>query len=92
MLLRKNRVKGKTYRTLVETYRTARGPRQRVIFYLGDLKEPVRAGIEALAEERPQIVRSALFDEDIAPDWQTIDTGRIKAERPRAFGDWWVGL
>ncbi len=92
MFFRKNRVKVKTYWTLVETYRTERGPRQSVISYLGDINEPVRKGVEALAEERPRIVQNALFDEDIAPDWQTVDKGRIKAERPRAFGDWWVGL
>ena len=92
MYLRKNRVKGKTYWTLVETYRTERGPRQRVVSYLGDLDEPVRAGVKALAEERPRIAQGALFDEDLAPDWQEIDTGRVKVERSRAFGDWWVGL
>jgi hypothetical protein len=95
MFLRKDRVKGKTYWTLVETYRTERGPRQRVISYLGDINEPVRKGVEALAEERPRIVQNALFDEDIAPDWQTVDTGRIKQNAPERlvtggsdYGSW----
>lgn len=92
MYLRKNRAKGKTYWTLVETYRTERGPRQRIVSYLGDLDERVRAGVEALAEERPRVAQGALFDEDLVPDWQEIDTGSVKVERPRAFGDWWVGL
>lgn len=92
MFLRKIRSKGKTYWSLVETYRTERGPRQRVVSYLGDLNEQVRAGVEALAEERPRIAQGALFDEDLVPDWQEIDTGRITVERQRAFGDWWVGL
>lgn len=92
MYLRKNRVKGKTYWTLVETYRTERGPRQRIVSYLGDVNEPVRAGVKALAQERPRIAQGALFDEDLAADWQEIDTGRVKVERQRAFGDWWVGL
>ena len=92
MYLRKIRAKGKTYWSLVETYRTERGPRQRIVSYLGDLDEQVRAGVEALAEERPRVAQGALFDEDLVPDWQEIDTGRVKVERPRSFGDWWVGL
>ena len=92
MYLRKNRVKGKSYWMLVETHRTERGPRQRVVAFLGDLDEQVRASVKALAEERPRIAQGALFEEDIVPDWQEVDTGRVKVERPRAFGDWWVGL
>lgn len=92
MYLRKNRSKGKTYWSLVETYRTHRGPRQRIVSYLGDMDEAGRAGMKALALERPRMVQGVLFDDDVMPDWQEIDTGRIAVERPRAFGDWWVGL
>ena len=34
---------------LVESYRTPRGPRQRVVSYLGDLAADVRAGVAAAA-------------------------------------------
>ncbi len=92
MYLRKNRSKGKTYWTLVETYRSERGPRQRIVSYLGDLDERTRIGVHSSAEGRPWFVQGALFDEDIASDWQEIDTGNVIVERPRGFGDWWVGL
>jgi transposase len=92
MYLRKNRAKGKTYWTLVETYRTERGPRQRIVSYLGDVGEPARRGIEAVGEDRPRVAQGALFEEDLETDWQEIDTGRVTAERQRAFGSWWVSL
>jgi transposase len=92
MYLRKIRAKGKTYWTLVETYRTARGPRQRVVSYLGDMDKPVRLGVKAAAAEAPECVQGALFEENVEPDWQEIDTERVRVERPRAFGEWWVGL
>ena len=50
MYLRKNRVGEKTYWSLVETYRTALSPRQRVVSYLGDLDEPLREGLLSHAD------------------------------------------
>ena len=50
MYLRKNRVREKTYWSLVETYRTPLGPRQRVVSYLGDLDEPLREGLLSHAD------------------------------------------
>jgi len=41
--------KSHVYWALVETYRTARGPRQRIISYLGELKESERSGWAQLA-------------------------------------------
>ena len=92
MYLRKCRKENHTYWALVESYRTKRGPRQRVVSYLGDLDECVRAGVEALAQDRPRCVQHALFDADLTPDWQEVDTGHVVIEHPREFGDWWVGL
>lgn len=92
MYLRKCRKADHTYWALVESYRTKRGPRQRVVSYLGDLDERIRAGVEALAEDRPRCIQHALFDEDLTPDWQEVDTGRVIVEHPREFGDWWTGL
>lgn len=92
MYLRKNRRKGKVYWTLVETYRTERGPRQRVVSYLSDIEPETRAGVQALALDRPALVQGALFDEDLMPDWQEIDTQSVTTENSRGFGDWWVGL
>jgi transposase len=92
MFLRHHRKGDHTYWSLVESYRTEGGPRQRIISYLGDLSESARAGVVALAEDRPRCVQHALFDEDIVPDWQDVDTGRVVVENAREFGAWWVGL
>ena len=56
MHLRKwrNRVKGRTeeYWALVESYRTDRGPRQRIVAYLGDVEEAAREGVAQAARGR----------------------------------------
>ena len=92
MFLRKCRRKGHDYWALVESFRSERGPRQRVVAYLGEMEAALRKGVEAAADERPRIVQRALFDEELEPDWQEIDTRRLRVERPREFGSWWVGL
>jgi hypothetical protein len=44
--------KGHAYWALVESYRTARGPRQRVVAYLGELDQQGRLGIERAAQPK----------------------------------------
>jgi len=80
------------YWQLVESVRTERGPRQRVVAYLGDLSEPVRAGVEWLAEERSNVWQRQLFDEDLQPEFQHIDTRKVRVERTRDFGAYWLSL
>jgi len=92
MYLRKVRVKGKTYWSLVETYRTERGPRQRIISYLGDTDASTGKALKSLAADQSRLSQCVLFDEELPPDWQEIDTRRVQTERPRGFGNWWVGL
>ena len=41
------------YWALVESYRTQRGPRQRVVAYLGKLDEAGRLGIKHAADDTP---------------------------------------
>lgn len=79
------------YWELVESYRTERGPRQRVVAYLGDMSEAGRAGIEQAATERTGW-QSRLFDEVPEPEWVEVDTRRVRVERVRDFGGYWVGL
>lgn len=53
-----------TYRTLVESYRTARGSRQRVVAYLGQLKakqESVWAQLGRKLDKKPR-TQLSLFD------------------------------
>jgi transposase len=79
------------YWELVESYRTVRGPRQRVVAYLGDVTEPERLGIEQVAAEWAGW-QSRLFDDSLEPEWVEVDTRRVRAERIRDFGGYWLGL
>ena len=47
---RKKNGKKHAYWALVESYRTDRGPRQRVVAYLGQLKDAQRRGVKQAAE------------------------------------------
>ena len=94
MYIRKCRQKkdGKVrdYWQLVESYRTKRGPRQRVVAYLGTVEESVRLGVAQAAAEN-QTHQKRLFGE-IEPEWVEVDTRRIRVERVREFGGAWLGL
>ena len=83
-----------SYWKLVESVRTARGPRQRVVAYLGDLDEAGRLGLRqaapgaVVAEAAPR-----LFDEGApAPRFVEIDPARIEVENVRGFGGPWLAL
>ena len=76
------------YWALMESVRTARGPRSHVVAYLGALPEAVRRGVaEAAQGHRP--VQQALFEERAA--WVEVDTARVRVERLREFGGPWLG-
>jgi hypothetical protein len=79
------------YWELVESYRTERGPRQRVVAYLGDMNEGERIGAEQAAAEK-EGWQSRLFNEPPEPKWTEIDTRRLRAERMRDFGGYWLGM
>lgn len=94
MYLRKcrRRVSGedKDYWQLVESHRTERGPRQRVVAYLGDMDEPGRLGVkEAASGNDERIQQPSLFD-DLKPRWAQVDTSRVKVERTKLFGGAWL--
>jgi Transposase DDE domain len=88
-----------TYWALVESYRTARGSRQRVVAYLGELQAGEENGWAKLGRrlqqhERPQ---PSLFDppgdtalDDDEPVW--VKLRGIRLERLRDFGDVWLAL
>lgn len=77
---------------LVESVRTASGPRQRVVAYLGTMDPPVRTGIKLLAEGKTDFCQKQLFDEDVEPEWVTIDQKSIGIQRCREFGGSWLAL
>ena len=74
---------------MVESRRTSKGPRQRVVAYLGDVTEELRLGVELAATGLPR--QGELF-KDTRPDWVEIDTRRVHVERARSFGGAWLGL
>jgi hypothetical protein len=79
------------YWALVESYRTSRGPRQRVVAYLGEMDAAGRLGIHQQAEGPAVIAQRDLFGE-VEPQWVEVDLKRIAVERQRAFGGPWLGL
>ena len=104
MFLRRNRRRknGETYEywTLVESVRTARGPRQRVVATLGKLPgmdEDARAGwdeIARLLDGRPRSAAQAdLFcDTPEPPQWACVNLCSVRVERVREFGKVYLAL
>jgi transposase len=80
------------YWELVESYRTERGPRQRVVAYLGDIAEASRLGLKQAATNQTDSWQSRLFDAEGEPEWVEVDTKRVRVERVRDFGGYWLGL
>ena len=80
------------YWELVESYRTERGPRQRVVAYLGDMSARNRVGTLQAAKGLAGSWQSRLFDEEGEPEWVEIDAKRVDVEGVRDFGGPWLGL
>ncbi len=88
-----------TYWALVESYRTKKGSRQRVVTYLGELKPSERNGWAELGRQldRKQRPQPTLFDppavEETADDEPVlVDLKGVRLERLRDFGDAWLAL
>jgi len=101
---RRKNGKQHTYWSLVESYRTAKGSRQRVVAYLGELKPSEQDGWAKLGshlEGRDQSRRPQLwlFDpprttisSDAAADDESVKVrlSGVRLERLRDFGDVWM--
>lgn len=85
---RKRENKRHAYWALVESYRTARGPRQRVVAYLGEMDAAGRIGVKQAAQ--PRVEQSGLF-EAVNPEWVEVDLKRVRVECARQFGGVWLG-
>jgi hypothetical protein len=83
--------KRQAYWALVESYRTERGPRQRIISYLGEMDEQGRLGIQQAALGPGAYYQQRLFD-DGTPRWVQIDTQHIRVEHGVDFGGPWLAL
>jgi transposase len=79
------------YWALVESYRTARGPRQRVVAYLGELDAQGRVAVQAQAAGTAH-VRQQSLEAEPEPQWVEVDLPRVRVERSREFGGPWLGL
>jgi transposase len=87
------------YWALVESYRTGRGSRQRIVAYLGELEPSEQSGWAQLGRQldgaqRPQ---PSLFDppgqEAPGPDEPVlVNLKGVRFERLRDFGDVWLSL
>jgi transposase len=82
----------RAYWALVESVRTERGPRQRVVAYLGGLDEAGRLGVQQAADANAQDGRPAsLFEEETAqPRYVTVDVSKVRVENCREFGGVWL--
>jgi transposase len=79
------------YWALMESYRTERGPRQRVVAYLGQLDEAHRLGMQAAATGAAGSHQKQFFD-DTRPEWVEVDVKRVRVENRRNFGGPWLGM
>ena len=93
---RKKNGKRHAYWALVESYRTDAGPRQRVVAYLGQLKETQRRGVKRAAEGETSTSyqQLQLFGGDAQPEaeWVEVDTANVRVENQLDFGGPWLAL
>jgi len=96
MYLRKCRkvVNGVTYSywQLVESYRSERGPRQRVVANLGDMGHPARLGTAIAARGSQDVQQPGLTGDRVEPEWVEVDVSRVRVEQVRDYGAYWLGL
>ena len=93
---RKKNGKSHAYWALVESYRTDRGPRQRVVAYLGQLKDAQRRGVKRAAEgnKGSPFRQLQLFGRDNKPEpeWVEVDTANVRVENQLDFGGPWLAM
>jgi len=93
---RKKNGKRHAYWALVESYRSERGPRQRVVAYLGQLEDAERRGVKRAAEgkKKSPFQQLRLFDHNAKaePDWVEVDTANVRVENQLDFGGPWLAM
>jgi len=97
-LKRRKNGKAHTYWALVETIRTERGPRQRLVAYLGELKPTEQSGWAKLGcrlggrrRPQPSLLDPPPHAEPADEPVVSVDLKKVKLERLRDFGDVWLG-
>jgi len=102
MYLRRHRKKAKGedygYWSLVESYRTTRGPRQRIVASIGKLPgldKEERIGWEEIGriiDGKPRPEESLFKGYDEPPLWAQVNVRKVSVERLRHFGDVYLAL
>lgn len=97
---RTNNGKRHAYWALVESYRTERGPRQRIVSWLGKLDEQGRIGVGQSASQvnkgshhrpRPKHVQLSLLEET-QPRFVKVDPQAVRVENCKQFGAPWLAI
>jgi transposase len=97
--------KRQAYWALVESHRTARGPRQRIVAWLGKLDEAERLGMRQAAEApgaeaaghrgAGRARQTTLFEGEPStpePRWVEVNVAGVRVENCRQFGGPWLAL
>jgi transposase len=79
------------YWALVQSVRTAKGPRQKVVAYLGDLDEAGRLGVQRAAEGKQSSTQGEMFGPAQAR-YVEVDLSGVVVEGVRKFGGPWLAL
>lgn len=88
---RRKNGKRHAYWALVESVRTERGPRQRVVAYLGDIDEAQRLGVQQAADPKDtRDRRQSLLEERVPPPHVEVDVSKVHVENCREFGGPWI--
>lgn len=90
--------KAHAYWALMESVRTARGPRQRTVAYLGELGPAEHAGWAAIRRllNRQPVPEAGLFATPVAaepiPEHVVVNVRGVRVARSRDFGEVYLGL
>ncbi len=98
-LQRRKNGKGHTYWALVESFRTAKGSRHRVVAYLGELKKSEKNGwgqlcrrLNGRARPQPSLFDPPHYDDPTDDEPVLVKLKNIRLQRLRDFGDIWLAL
>jgi transposase len=86
------------YWSLVESVRTARGPRQRIVATIGKLPgldKEERVGWEEIGRilnGKPRLDPDLFEESSLPPLWATVNINQVSVERLRHFGDVYLAL
>lgn len=98
--LRKKDGKSHQYWSLVESYRTPKGPRNRIVAYLGEIDRAGQKGWTNLSRElngkSSTIIQPSLFEEkretEPVPENVVVNVRGVRVEKTTDFGDVYLGL